>query len=94
MLFIFWVGRETKLLSNYEYLVQLAASRLASTARNVKDGALTSQFDHLRYMCINRFFHLREEGLGKMEASQQACLVMYPGSKDYHSRLIRTWAAY
>ncbi len=81
-------------MSDSACLLKLDSSKVASVSSNAKFN-IHSNFDHLRYLSIRRYFHyIVNEGLGKMEASRRACLVIVADPRDYLSRCIRVWASY
>ena len=73
-------------------LDKLSTDHVARTSSNKKYD-IVSNYDHLRYLSIQRYFLLiKDNNLGKMEASRQACLIMSSRPRDYLSRCIRVWA--
>ena len=73
-------------------LDDLDASNVASVSPNVKYAKLNSNYDHIRYLAIQRYFFQRNQGDGKMVASEKACLVMAPVNRPYLATCIRHWA--
>jgi len=78
-------------MSFQECIDKLTEEKCATVSSNGKYDKVTN-YEHLRFLSIQRFFTLRLDGVGKMEASSQACLIMSSTPKDYLSRCIRTWA--
>ena len=76
-----------------ECLVNIEATKVASVSSNKKFNN-SSNYDHLRYLSIQRYFQLLSIGKGKMEASAQACSFFGIERRDYLSQCIRRWAFY
>ena len=72
-------------------LRKLIVDNLATTSSNKKFDK-HSNYDHLRYHAIKRYYEALVDGCGKMEASQRGCLAFCSNPKDYLSRCIRQWA--
>ena len=62
------------------------------TESSNKDFNTCSNYDHLRYHAIKRYYLYLQEGLGKMQSSTLACLAITSTPRDYLSRCIRLWA--
>ena len=73
------------LLTIEEALNKLEKDFLVSVSWNRKFDK-HSNYDHLRYMSIQRYLLYLLDGLGKMDASSRACLVMAKDPRDYLSR--------
>ena len=78
--------------SDAECLERLDRDNVASTSCNVKFDSDTN-YDHLRFLCVRRFFEHRCEGDGKMVASMKAAEIMRRVPTAHLGLRIRQWAS-
>jgi hypothetical protein len=78
-------------LNDAESLEHLIESNLASTSSNRKFDH-SSNHDHLRYLCIRRYFELRGAGHLKIAASMGAAMLLRVDPTEHQGRCIRKWA--
>ena len=68
----------------HECIEKLEVDGMCSVSSNRSLDVL-SNYDHLQYMCIRRYFDYTKDGMSKMQASEFACLVLNKTPKDYLS---------
>ena len=78
-------------MSDEDALAHLERSNLATSRSNTKFD-VSSCHDHLRYMCVHRYFYHRCRGERRVAASMKAAEMLRAEPTEHQGRRIREWA--